>query len=109
MNKEQRLSLAFEKFLDSNPAIKSEIEALSEVDAEHVGISLEDYQKAEVAAKFAAYAASQGIDPYELTVNLTADSADEKARLMEESHKKIADAIGVTWDKYLEINPHLRR
>jgi hypothetical protein len=86
--KEDRQEAALAKFLDAHPQLREEIKVLdSREQAQQVQWAFEDEAQA------------QGLEPWELALQLIAQSPEElKAMRLE------ADALGLSWEDYCEFN-----
>ncbi len=92
MTQEVRHKAALEKYLEESPQLKEEIKDLSA-----------DDQRDQIQWAFEDEAESQGYQPWELTLKYTSTPDEfEAARLA--LHKEAAEALGVEWDEYCEMN-----
>jgi hypothetical protein len=91
--KEDRNRVALARFLATNPDLQEEIQELSEK---------EQQQQAQWAFEDAAQ--EQGIEPWELTLELVAESPQELKALRLEVHKEVAEALGMPFQDYCTLN-----
>jgi Family of unknown function (DUF6388) len=108
MNEKQRFNSALEVFLNRNKFVQKEIQSLTPEGAKAIGLSFDELRENELQKLFIKHAESLGQTPYELVLSLTVESEEEKAFLITINHKSTADMLGMTWDEYLDINPHLK-
>jgi len=108
MNQTDRYELALKVFLNANPRLQSEIDALKVEEADACDVTLDVYRRNLLEAKFSKAAEHMGIDSRMLIINLTAKTEGERNVLKIAYHHEMAEAIGVTWRDYLDVNPHLR-
>lgn len=91
--KESRNQVALDKFLAAHPDLKAEISVLSERDQQQqVQWALEDE------------AQEQGKEVWELTLELVAETPEELKAMRLEVHQEVAEALGMTWEDYRELN-----
>lgn len=45
-----------------------------------------------------------GIEPWELTLQLIAESPEELQAMRLEVHREVAEALGMDWDEYCSFN-----
>jgi hypothetical protein len=91
--KHQRQAIALEKFLEQHPDLREEIQVLSEKEqTEQTLWALEDA------------AQEQGQEPWELVLELVAESPDELKAMRLEVHQEVAEALGMDWDEYRQLN-----
>lgn len=107
MSPKERFDKALSIFFQQNPSALRQIESLSPDTAEHLGMEFDDYKKDCSIKLFGEYAKSLGLDVQLLVFKLTAESPDKQKSLEKEYHTGIAAALGISWDEYLEQNPHL--
>lgn len=107
MSPKERFDKALSIFLQQNPSAHRQIESLSPDTAEHLGMEFNDYKKDCSIKLFGQYAKSVGLDVQLLVIKLTAESPDMQKSLEKEYYTGIAAALGMSWDEYLEHNPHL--
>jgi hypothetical protein len=91
--KESRNDAALEKFALNNSQLLEEIKALSPTE-----------QKQQIQWAFEDEAESQGIEPWELTLQLIAQTPEELKAMRLEVHQEVAEALGLSWDEYCDFN-----
>lgn len=79
----ERQAVALQRYLDANPQMREEIAGLSEHE-----------QAQQVLWAFEDAAQEQGVEPWELTLQLIAESDEELAALRLEVHREVAEALG---------------
>jgi hypothetical protein len=88
-----RQQLAHERYLAAHPELAEEIRDL---DARE--------QQQQVQWAFEDEAQSRGLEPWEYVLELAANSPEELAAMREEVHKEVAEALGMSWEDYRELN-----
>lgn len=91
--KESRQAVALERFAKANPQLLEEIAGLN---------AHEQQQQIEWA--FEDQAQEQGLQPWELTLELIAESPEELREMRLEVHREVAEALGLSWQEYCEFN-----
>lgn len=91
--KESRQAVALERFAQANPQLLEEIAGLN---------AHEQQQQIEWA--FEDQAQEQGLQPWELTLELIAESPEELREMRLEVHREVAEALGLSWQEYCEFN-----
>ena len=89
----ERQAIALQRYAEANPQIREEIAGLSEHE-----------QAQQVLWAFEDAAQEQGVEPWELTLQLIAESAEELAAMRLEVHREVAEALGLAWEEYCEFN-----
>ncbi|MEE4754147.1 DUF6388 family protein [Pseudomonas alliivorans] len=84
---------ALAKYLSTHPTLKDEISQLSVAE-----------QKQQLQWAFEDEAESQGIEPWELALELIAESPEQLKQMRLEAHVQVAEALGMDWDEYCELN-----
>ncbi|MFQ6572980.1 DUF6388 family protein [Pseudomonas sp. UM16] len=92
ISKEHQAS-ALQRFAAANPQLLEEIAGLS---------AHEQQQQLEWAFEDAAQ--EQGLEPWELTLQLIASSDDELKAMRLEVHREVAQALGMEWQEYCNFN-----
>jgi len=91
--KETRSQLALEKFAASQPQLLDEIKDLSAKE-----------QEQQIQWAFDDQAEEQGIEPWELTLELVATSPEELKAMRLEVHQEVAETLGMSWEEYCSFN-----
>ena len=91
--KESRQAVALERFAQANPQLLEEIAGLN---------AHEQQQQIEWA--FEDQAQEQGLQPWELTLELIAESPEELREMRLEVHREVSEALGLSWQEYCEFN-----
>ncbi|WP_191832738.1 DUF6388 family protein [Pseudomonas fluorescens] len=93
MISKERQASALQRFAAANPQLLEEIAGLS---------AHEQQQQIEWAFEDAAQ--EQGLEPWELTLQLIAGSDAELQAMRLEVHREVAEALGMVWEEYCSIN-----
>lgn len=93
MNAQDWNDAAVAKYLASHPTLQEEIKHLSAAE-----------QKQQAQWAFEDEAESQGIEPWELAVELIAESPEQLKSMRLEAHAQVAEALGMEWDEYCQLN-----
>ncbi|MCY1401882.1 hypothetical protein D9M71_170080 [compost metagenome] len=91
--KEFRHEAAIEKFMAANPALLEEIQALSP-----------NEQKQQIEWAFEDDAETKGLEPWELALELIAQTPEELKTMRLETHRDVATALGMSWEEYCGFN-----
>lgn len=91
--KEARQAVALERFTQANPQLLVEIAELSEAE-----------QRQQIQWAFEDEAQEQGVEPWELTLRLVAESPEELLAMRLEVHREVAEALGMSWEEYCDFN-----
>ncbi|WP_327440135.1 DUF6388 family protein [Pseudomonas donghuensis] len=89
----ERQAIALQRYLQAHPQMREEIAALSEHE-----------QAQQVLWAFEDAAQEQGLEPWELTLQLIAESPEELAAMRLEVHREAAEALGMEWEEYCTFN-----
>ncbi|CAI8969486.1 MULTISPECIES: DUF6388 family protein [Pseudomonas] len=89
----ERQAIALQRYLQAHPQMREEIAALSEHE-----------QAQQVLWAFEDAAQEQGLEPWELTLQLIAESPEELAAMRLEVHREAAEALGMEWEEYCAFN-----
>lgn len=84
---------ALSKYLATHPTLKDEISSLSP-----------EEQKQQVQWAFEDEAEDQGIEPWELALELIAESPEQLKSMRLEAHQQVAEALGMDWEEYCGFN-----
>ena len=85
--------VALDKFLAGNPELQEEIQVLSPRE-----------QRQQVQWAFEDEAQARGLEPWELTLQLVAQTPEELKAMRREVHEEVAQALGLSWEDYCEFN-----
>lgn len=91
--KEARQALALQRFAEANPQL---LEEIRELDASE--------QARQIEWAFEDAAQEQGLEPWELTLQLVAESPRQLQAMRLEVHREVADALGMDWGEYCDAN-----
>lgn len=91
--KQQRQDVALEKFLEQHPDLRDEIQVLNAKE-----------QKEQTLWALEDAAEEQGLEPWELVLELIATSPEELKIMRLEVHQEVAEALGMDWDEYRQLN-----
>lgn len=91
--KESRQAVALERFAQANPQLLEEI----------AGLSAHEQQQ-QIQWAFEDQADEQGVQPWELALQLIAESPEELREMRLEVHREVAEALGLSWQEYCEFN-----
>lgn len=91
--KESRNEVALAKFLEMNPELEQEIQVLDPRE-----------QQQQIQWAFEDQAQAQGIEPWELALQLIAQTPEELQIMRLEVHQEVAEALGLSWEDYCEFN-----
>ena len=84
---------ALAKYLVSNPALQDEIKDLSPQE-----------QKQQTQWAFEDEAEALGIETWEYTLQLIAESPEQLKSMRLDAHRQVAEALGMDWAEYCELN-----
>lgn len=93
MNTLEWSEAALAKYLATHPTLKDEISALSPKE-----------QQQQVQWAFEDEAESQGIETWELALELIAESPEQLQSMRLEAHRQVAEALGMDWEEYCGFN-----
>ncbi|MBD8574187.1 hypothetical protein IFR09_04650 [Pseudomonas syringae] len=93
MNLDQWQQAALSKYLANHPTLKDEISQLSAKE-----------QQQQVQWAFEDSAEEQGIEPWELALELIAESPEQLKSMRLEAHRQVAEALGMDWEEYCGFN-----
>lgn len=91
--KEARQAAALQRFAEANPHLLEEIRVLdAREQAQQIQWALEDA------------AEQRGIQPWELALELIAETPEQLRAMRLETHREVADALGLSWEEYCQFN-----
>ncbi|EPJ84275.1 MAG: DUF6388 family protein [Pseudomonas sp.] len=85
--------VALAKYLTTNPDLKTEIQDLSA-----------EEQKQQTQWAFEDEAEALDIEPWELALQLVAESPEHLQSMRLEAHQQVAETLGMDWDEYRKLN-----
>ncbi|MCO7596296.1 MULTISPECIES: DUF6388 family protein [Pseudomonas] len=91
--KEARQALALQRFAEANPQL---LEEIRELDARE--------QAQQIQWAFEDAADEQGVEPWELALQLIAESPEQLKAMRLEVHREVAEALGLAWEEYCQFN-----
>lgn len=91
--KESRRDAALEKFKADHPTLLDEIRNLDPKE-----------QQQQIEWAFDDAAEEQGLQPWELALQLIAQSPQELHAMRIETHQEVAEALGMSWEEYCDFN-----
>lgn len=91
--KESRNELALDTFIKAHPELLEEMKNLS----------AEDRQQ-QILWAFENEADDQGIEAWELALQLIARSPEELQTMRREVHQEVAEALQMSWEEYCSLN-----
>ncbi|WPP01623.1 DUF6388 family protein [Pseudomonas sp. HR96] len=91
--KEQRHQAALDTFLAGQPDLQAQIKDLSPRE-----------QAQQVEWEFEAHAEDAGLEVWELVLQTIARSPEELKAMRTEVHQEVAEALGMEWEEYRQLN-----
>ncbi|MFV3405234.1 DUF6388 family protein [Pseudomonas sp. NY15463] len=91
--KQARQALALQRFAEANPQL---LEEIREQDARE--------QAQQIEWAFEDAADELGIQPWEYALQLIAESPEQLKAMRLETHREVAEALGLEWEAYCEFN-----
>ncbi|MBC3411913.1 hypothetical protein HU719_020520 [Pseudomonas sp. SWRI107] len=91
--KEARQALALQRFAEQNPQM---LEEIRELDARE--------QAQQIEWAFQDAAEGQGLQPWEYALQLIAESPEQLQAMRLETHREVAEALGLAWEEYCQFN-----
>lgn len=104
MNIENRYHAARDKFFAENPQALTQIESIKPAVIEACGITVDEYREQQRIVVFAEAARSHGFEVDEFVIRLVAESPEQAKEWRLDQHRKIADALGIDWVEYKQLN-----
>lgn len=96
--------LALDRFLDAHPEVAVELNSLNPLAAQAKGETLAQYRAERLHEAFEAQAERQGLFAWELTLKLTADSAEAFEAQRLDVHREVAQMAGLSWEDYCQLH-----
>lgn len=91
--KEARQAAALQRFAGANPQLLEEIRELDPRE-----------QAQQIQWAFEDAAQQQGIQPWELALQLIAENPEQLHAMRLETHREVAEALGLSWEQYCQFN-----
>lgn len=91
--KESRQAVALERFAQANPQLLEEI----------AGLNAHEQQQ-QIQWAFDDQVQERGLQSWELTLELIAESPEQLREMRLEVHREVAEALGLSWQEYCEFN-----
>ncbi|QXI40147.1 DUF6388 family protein [Pseudomonas xantholysinigenes] len=91
--KEARQALALQRFAELNPQLLEEVRELDERE-----------QAQQIEWAFEDAADELGVQPWEYALQLIAESPQELQAMRLETHREVAEALGLAWEEYCQFN-----
>ena len=88
-----RQALALQRFAEANPQL---LEEIRELDARE--------QAQQIEWAFEDAAEELGIQPWELALQLIAETPEQLQAMRLETHREVAEALGMEWEEYCQFN-----
>jgi len=104
MSIENRYSAARDKFFAENPQALTGIESVRAEIIAACGMTVDEYRQQKRYVVFAEAAQTRGLEVDEFVIRLMADSPEQAQAWRLERQRKVADALGMDWDEYKQLN-----
>ncbi|MBV7554400.1 DNA repair protein [Pseudomonas sp. PDM28] len=101
---EQQHEQALKRFLDERPELRYDLDNLNPLQAQAKGETPAQYRDERLHEAFEAEAERQGLFAWELTLQLTAATAEDYEAQRLEVHREVAEMAGMDWLEYCELN-----
>ncbi|TLG89809.1 DNA repair protein, partial [Pseudomonas edaphica] len=88
---------ALDRFLNEHPQVATQLDTLNPLAAQAKGETLAQYRAERLHEAFEAEAERQNLFAWELTLKLTAESAETFEAQRLEVHKEVAQMAGLAW------------
>jgi hypothetical protein len=95
---------ALKRFLDERPELRHDLDNLNPLLAQAKGETQTEYRDERLHEAFEAEAERLGLFAWELTLQLTAATAEDYEAQRLEVHREVADMAGMGWLEYCELN-----
>ncbi|NBF04264.1 DNA repair protein [Pseudomonas sp. Fl5BN2] len=101
---DQPHELALRKFLEQRPELAQQLDHLNPLEARARGETPEQYREERLHEAFEAEAERQGLFAWELSLQMTATSAEEYQVRRQAVHKEVAEMAGLPWLEYCTLH-----
>lgn len=95
---------ALDRFLNEHPQVATQLDTLNPLAAQAKGETLAQYRAERLHEAFEAEAERQNLFAWELTLKLTAESAEAFEAQRLEVHKEVAQMAGLGWEEYCRLH-----
>lgn len=95
---------ALDRFLNEHPEVVTQLDTLNPLAAQAKGETLAQYRAERLHEAFEAEAERLGLFAWELTLKLTAESAEAFETQRLEVHKEVAQMAGLSWAEYCQLH-----
>ncbi|MGZ0715479.1 DUF6388 family protein [Pseudomonas palleroniana] len=96
--------LALDRLLREQPQLVTALDSLNPLEAQARGESLAQYRAERLHEAFEAEAERLNLFAWELTLKLTAESAEAFEAQRLEVHKEVAQMAGMGWAEYCQLH-----
>ena len=100
---DQRHEQALKLFLDARPELRETLDHLNPLLAQAKGETPAQYRDERLHEAFEAEAERQGLFAWELTLQLTAATAEDYETQRREVHREVAEMAGMDWLEYCDL------
>lgn len=100
----QHHEIALERFLAARPELREALDKLNPLEAQVKGETPEQYRDERLHEAFEAEAERLGLFAWELSLQLTAASAEDFQAQRLEVHKEVAEMAGMDWAEYCQLH-----
>ncbi|WP_395607094.1 DUF6388 family protein [Pseudomonas sp. B22129] len=95
---------ALDRFLIEHPDVATQLDTLNPLAAQAKKETLAEYRAERLHEAFEAEAERQHLFAWELTLKLTAESAEAFEAQRLEVHKEVAQMAGLSWVEYCQLH-----
>ena len=92
---QEQLAKGRKRFLDGHPDVRARIDAISQAEADALGITLEMLRETETMRELRLVAQANGLDSTELFWSCIADTADELGEMLARRDANMKRALGL--------------
>ncbi|PTR23078.1 MULTISPECIES: DUF6388 family protein [unclassified Pseudomonas] len=100
---EQQYEQALKRFLDERPELRHDLDHLNPLLAQVKGETPAQYRDERLHEAFEAEAERLGLFAWELTLQLTAATAEDYETQRREVHREVAEMAGMDWLEYCDL------
>lgn len=95
---------ALDRFLSEHPEVATQLDTLNPLAAQAKGETPAQYRAERLHEAFEAESERQHLFAWELTLKLTAESAEAFEAQRLEVHKEVAQMAGLGWEEYCQLH-----